>query len=99
MPVATVTAVPAVGKDPAENPSVRTSFETDAVKLGNVPTPLIGVTLVVFTATETVGAETEPFGVYDALAESLNASPLRLPVLPNSCHLLSDVDHTSSSEL
>mgnify|MGYP007041221424 CR=1 FL=1 len=97
MPVATVTFSPFVGNEPAENPSVRVSFETDAVKLGNVPTPVIGVTLAVFTATVTVGAETEPAGVYDALAESLNASPLRLPVLPNSCHFLSDVDHTNSS--
>ena len=50
MPVATVTAVPFVGKDPAENPNVKTSLATDAVKLGSVPTPLIGVTLAVFTA-------------------------------------------------
>ena len=76
MPVATVTSSPFVGKDPAENPSVKVSLSTVAVKFGNVPTPVIGATFAVFTATETVGAETEPAGVYDALAESLNASPL-----------------------
>lgn len=72
-PVATVTALPLVGKVPAlklpaPQVRVRFSFDTVADSVGNVqdgrvPTESIGVTEVVFTDTETVGADTVPCGI------------------------------------
>ena len=71
--VATVMAVPALGSVPAEKlpavqPSVSVSPLTVAVicgrvQLGNVPALPNGLTLVVFTDTLTVGADTVPAGV------------------------------------
>ena len=63
IPVATVTAVPAEGNVPAENPRERVSPETEAVNEGRVPADPKGLTEVVFGVTVTVGAETVPAGV------------------------------------
>lgn len=73
IPVATVTAVPALGSVPAENvpavqPSVNVSPLTVAVisgnvQLGSVPALPNGFTDVVFGVTVTVGADTVPAGV------------------------------------
>ena len=63
IPVATVTAVPAVGSVPAENDSDSVSPETDAVNDGNVPAEPNGFTDAVFAVTVNVGAATVPAGV------------------------------------
>ena len=73
IPVATVTAVPALGNVPAENEpadqlkinvsSLTLADQEGRVQDGNVPALPKGFTEVVFTDTDTVGLETVPFGV------------------------------------
>ena len=96
MPVTAVTAFPALGSAPAENASVSVSSATVAENEGRDPAEPKGFIEAVLGVTVTVGAATVPEGVKLPEALSLNARAFRLPVEPNSRHLLSTPDHINS---
>ena len=70
-PVFTDVLLPFVGRVPALHAIVKTSPDTDVVRLGSVPTAVIEFTVVVEPALATliVGALTEPAGVYVAVPD------------------------------